>query len=42
MRADARRAGRGGAAAAYGFFAVLCFVVFAAGVVLGVQTMFTK
>jgi len=39
---DARRAGRAWAAAVYGFIAVLCFVVFAGGVLLGVQTMFTK
>jgi hypothetical protein len=39
---EARRAGRAGAAAAYGVLAVASFAVFAAGVVLGVQTMLTK
>jgi hypothetical protein len=39
---DARRAGNDGAAAAYGLLAAVAFVLFAGGVVLGVQTMFTK
>jgi Na+/H+-dicarboxylate symporter len=37
---DARRAGRTGAATAYGILAVLAFAAFAGGVVLGVQSMF--
>jgi hypothetical protein len=40
--AEARRAGRGGAALAYGALAVLFLGVFAAMVVLGVQIMLTK
>lgn len=39
---DARRAGRGGVAAAYAAFAVVVFLLFAVGVVLGVQTMVQK
>jgi hypothetical protein len=39
---DARRAGQGGAAAAYAALAVVAFLLFAAGVVLGVQVMLTK
>ena len=39
---DARRAGRGGAAAGYAAFAVLAFTLFSVGVVLGVQTMIQK
>jgi hypothetical protein len=39
---DARRAGRGGPAAAYVALATLAFVLFAVGVVLGVQTMVQK
>ena len=39
---DARRAGQGGAAAAYLALAVVAFVVFAVGVALGVQTMIEK
>jgi len=39
---DARRAGQGGAAAAYAALAVIAFLLFAAGVVLGVQVMLTK
>jgi hypothetical protein len=39
---DARRAGRGGAAAGYAALAVLGFVLFGVGVVLGVQAMITK
>ncbi len=39
---DARRAGRDGAAAAYAALAVGAFLLFAAGVVLGVQAMITK
>jgi prepilin signal peptidase PulO-like enzyme (type II secretory pathway) len=39
---DARRAGRGGAAAGWAAVAVLAFVLFAAGVVLGVQAMVEK
>jgi hypothetical protein len=39
---DARRAGRAQAAAGYGALAVLAFLVFGVGVVLGVQTMITK
>jgi hypothetical protein len=39
---DARRAGQGGAAAAFAALAVVAFLLFAAGVVLGVQVMVTK
>jgi hypothetical protein len=39
---DARRVGHGGAAAGYALLAVLAFLAFAVGVVLGVQTMITK
>ena len=39
---DARRAGQGGAAAAYAALSVLALLLFAVGVVLGVQTMVTK
>ena len=39
---DARRAGRGGAATAYGALALIGFLLFAFGVVLGVQAMVTK
>ena len=39
---DARRAGHGGAAAAFLVLAVLAFALFAVGVVLGVQTMIEK
>ena len=39
---EARRVGNTGAAFAYGLLAVAAFVLFAAGVVLGVQTMLTK
>ena len=39
---DARRAGLGGAAAAFAALAVVAFLLFAAGVVLGVQVMVTK
>ena len=39
---DARRAGRGGAAAAFLALAVIALVVFAVGVGLGVQTMYQK
>ena len=39
---EARRAGRGGAAAVYGVLAAAAFIVFAAGVVLGGQAMITK
>jgi hypothetical protein len=39
---DARRAGRDGAAAAYAALAVVAFLLFAAGVVLGVEAMITK
>ena len=39
---DARRAGRDGAAAVYAVLAVLAFLLFAGGVVLGVQAMVTK
>ena len=39
---DARRAGHGAAAAAYFALAILAFVLFAGGVVLGVQTMIEK
>jgi len=40
--ADARRAGDGAAAAAWGTFAVIAFLLFAGGAVLGVQAMITK
>jgi hypothetical protein len=39
---EARRAGHGGAAAAYLALAVITFALFALGVVLGVQTMIEK
>jgi hypothetical protein len=39
---DARRAGRGPAAAGYAAFAVFAFALFAGGVVLGVQAMVDK
>jgi hypothetical protein len=39
---DARRAGRDGAAAGYAVLAVLAFLLFGVGVVLGVQAMITK
>jgi Na+/H+-dicarboxylate symporter len=39
---DARRAGRGGAASLYLALAVGAFALFAAGVVLGVETMLDK
>ncbi len=39
---DARRAGNGGAAAAFLALAVIAFVLFALGVGLGVQTMIEK
>ena len=39
---DARRAGHDVAALGYGFLATLTFLVFATGVVLGVQVMLTK
>ena len=39
---DARRAGHDGAAVAFGLLATLIFLVFATGVVLGVQVMLTK
>ena len=39
---DARRSGRGGAATVYAAVAVLAFTVFAAGVVLGVETMWQR
>lgn len=39
---DARREGRHGAATVFGVLATVAFVVFAAGVVLGVQAMITK
>jgi hypothetical protein len=40
--AEARRAGRGGAALAYGALAAFALAVFAAAVVFGVHTMLTK
>jgi hypothetical protein len=40
--ADARRAGHGRAATAYGALAVVAFLLFAGGVALGVQEMVTK
>jgi hypothetical protein len=40
--ADARRAGHAGTAAAYGGLSVVAFLLFAAGVALGVQEMVTK
>jgi hypothetical protein len=39
---DARRAGNGGAAAAFLALAVIAFLLFAVGVALGVQTMIEK
>ena len=39
---DARRAGRDAAAVGFGFLATVTFLVFATGVVLGVQVMLTK
>jgi hypothetical protein len=39
---DARRAGRGGAAAMYAALAIAAFLLFAVGVVLGVQAMVSK
>jgi hypothetical protein len=39
---DARRAGRAGAAAAYAALAGVALLLFAAGVLLGVQEMVTK
>jgi hypothetical protein len=39
---DARRAGRGGAAAMYAALAFGAFLLFALGVVLGVQAMLSK
>jgi hypothetical protein len=39
---DARRAGRGGAAAVFVALAVVAFVLFCVGVLLGVQTMVDK
>jgi hypothetical protein len=42
LAGDARRAGQGGAAAAFAALAVVAFLLFAAGVVLGVQVMVTK
>ena len=39
---DHRRAGRGGPATAFAALALLAFALFAAGVVLGVQTMIEK
>jgi hypothetical protein len=40
--AEARRAGRGIASVAYGGLAILCLLVFAGAVVLGVQIMLSK
>jgi hypothetical protein len=40
--AEARRAGRGGAAVAYGGLALAFLLVFAAAIVLGVQIMLSK
>jgi hypothetical protein len=40
--AEARRAGQGGAAAAYVAVAVVAFLLFAGGVALGVQEMVAK
>jgi hypothetical protein len=40
--AAARRAGRSGAALAYGSLAVVFFIIFAAAIVLGVQIMLSK
>ena len=40
--AEARRAGRSGAALGYGALAALFLVIFAGGVVLAVQIMLTK
>jgi hypothetical protein len=39
---EARRAGRGAAAAGYATLAIVAFALFAVGVVLGVQAMVTK
>jgi len=39
---EARRAGRDGAATLHATLAVVAFMLFAAGVVLGVRTMLTK
>ena len=39
---DARRAGQDGAAMAYAALGLVAFLLFAVGVVLGVQTMVTK
>jgi hypothetical protein len=39
---DARRAGRGGTAAAWATLAALALLLFAGGVALGVQAMITK
>ena len=39
---EARRTGRGGAAAGYAALAFMAFALFAVGVVLGVQAMITK
>jgi hypothetical protein len=39
---DARRAGRGSAAVAYAALGLVAFVLFAVGVVLGVQAMVQK
>ena len=39
---DARRAGNDVAAAGFGALAALIFLIFAAGVILGVQVMLTK
>ncbi len=39
---DARRAGQDAAAAGFGALAVLTFLIFIAGVALGVQVMLTK
>ena len=40
--ADARREGNGGAAAAFGGLAILAFVGFLAGVIVGVTIMLSK
>ncbi len=40
--AEARRAGRGGVAIAYGALALVALAVFAGMIVLGVQVMLTK
>ena len=39
---DARRLGNGGAAAGYALLALAAFILFAVGVVLGVEAMVTK